>query len=323
MTPFKLEESKRTLSEYSFRQRVLQTAQEVLLYSLGAHKRNKQRPLLNNQDLLETATKERKTYGSTLSCVWEEAEETNDEIDESLFETHHPMHSCEEPADHHSRVDETIEIDDWSFAMDTTTSYALSESLSLSDYIVLSDTNDGISGPSGVRMEYDGEEECSYSILSGCDTVYSLNENNDDFSSKEDMEQKPVLFLSYCMAAKLGNARSKHHGQELPAEEQTAIEKVPNDAPSCNATVTNHWKKQKPNTEVVVNNYDCDEEEEEEDLFLSLYDAAKSGHGGNPATRFKGNSRTIHSFNGWGRHRRPNWSRKRRKECKKSRTWWW
>jgi len=55
-----------------------------------------------------------------------------------------------------------------------------------------------------------------------------------------------------------------------------------------------------------------------DDLWFSIYDAAKSGHGGRSSLKFRGNSKTTQrsSWGAWGNQRRPHWSRKRRKDYK-------
>lgn len=314
MKSSKLEHSKGVLSEYLFRRWLLETAEKILVSSLGADKKNKKRPFLNNEnhsEIIESIRNDENNYYSykynddalrpscSLLCVDEEGD---GEINENIFEKHDANVECE--SDSISRLKEAALDDEFSFS-EYTIGTTPSESISLRDFIFVSGDKE-----SWNHQGEDWEGDCSsYSLLSGCDSVYSLED--DDAKPRADM------VLSYCKVAKLGNQAPpplQRAATEFLDPESKSQQKYQSEENDVCATTTSA-------TSVAGSHRD----EDDYDDFWSDpdYDAAKSCHGGRVSSRFRGNSRTIPSVNGWGKHRRPNWTRKRRKECKKSRTYYW
>merc|ERR1711935_401116 len=177
----------------------------------------------------------------------------------------------------------------------------------------------GDSSPSwNQEVNWEGDEECSYSFLSGCETVYSLKDDDcgTDYSSCAVTKPEAGMVLSYCNAAKLGNSISKN--TSTPPTEWKEQQNGANHYCSTKSHKNDCFENKRNNKDTFSSkDYDnCYSYPDDNDLFCSLYDAAKSCHGGRVSSRFRGNNRTMPSWSGWGVYRRPNWTRKRRKEWK-------
>jgi len=146
MKSSKLEQAKRVFSEILFRKRLLETAEKLLLSSLDADKKNKRRPLLNNEDhseIIESIHREKFHFHSykynddrRLSCSLHCVDEEGDgETNENTFETHDALVACE--SDSFSRLKEEVLNDEFSFS-ECTVGTTPSESTSLCDYIFVS-----------------------------------------------------------------------------------------------------------------------------------------------------------------------------------------
>merc|ERR1712071_507892 len=124
------------------------------------------------------------------------------------------------------------------------------------------------------------------------------------------------MMLSYCNATKLGISAAKKvrespmQGLSSHAWTKEPAKTVPPQSLSACHIEARH---NKASNEDVRSGSDYDGDD---DGFVSIYEAAKSGHGGRLSSRFRGNCRTHRPACAWGNHRRPNWSRKRRKEQK-------
>lgn len=322
-------EASRVHSEHLFRRRLLKSAEDLLLMPMGSRKTIKPRPSLNNEDVFRISSRQKHSYRSfaSLPCVREEEEE---ETGEAIFESQEPTRnpSGDELDQETNNYSSQIEDDEFSFSLLTTASCAPSDTVSLCDYIYVSDEKDtdDLSLSSVPVLEENRDEEDSYSLLSGYNTVYSLD--NDDYQPITTLADKSDMILSYCMATKLGNSRSKH-AEEISLstnrEESKAKEQKDESSSDTMAYERNFTKKGNHDNESDTCGTNCylDQDEDDDDLFLCIYDAAKSSRGGRVASRFKGNPRISRTSSGWEIHRRPNWSRKRRKNWKQSRLRYW
>jgi len=203
------------------------------------------------------------------------------------------------------------------------------------EYIIVSDADESRSG-SGSN-ESDLWEECSsYSVLSGCETVHSLDDSNDTNVNAHTGER--TTMMSYCKAVKLGISVGKK-ARESPMEgavmvmtTSTSSRTFPHirlavDDPDSHKELSEEvsartlvFQKEYRDQKIGKQEGDRPEDsvdDDDNDAVLSIYDGAKSGHGGRSSLRFRGNCRTQCSYSGdWGYPRRPNWSRKRRKNNK-------
>merc|ERR1712224_630893 len=126
----------------------------------------------------------------------------------------------------------------------------------------------------------------SWSVLSGCESIASLN-------SSSSMASRG---LSYCEAAKLGSSRR-------------AAKTTKRYVNSFSRTIS---RKEAATTQAQQDQNSMDTDDD--DIVMFLYDGAKSCHGGKQSEKFRGSQRTIH-------HHRPNWTRKQRKAKKLAWTW--
>lgn len=314
------DDPKRVRSESLYRRRLLQSAEDLLLNPLGSHKKIQLKPVLNSEDLFYPGNN--RSF-ARLPCVREEQEEN----DEAVFEPILRNPSCHEldqgTSNDSARIEESTD-DEFSFSVLTGASNTPADSISLGDYIFVSEAQyvDELSLSSAAIVNENWEEEDSFSLLSGCDTIYSIDDHHSQ--TKNNVGTRPDMILSYSMATKLGNSRSKN-ATEVSLRTDRAPFKESKDESHCNtmSCKSNVTTKEIHGTEVDVCKSACyDEQDDDDDFFLSIYDAAKSCHGGRVAHRFKGNPRTSPTPDGWGINRRPNWSRKRRKEWKRSVRYW-
>ncbi len=315
-------EASRVHSEHLFRRRLLKSAEDLLLMPMDSHKKTKPRPSLNNEDVFQIPSHRGCSYRSfaSLPCVREEEEE---KTGEAIFESQEPTRnpSGDELDQETSNYSSQIEDDEFSFSLLTTASCAPSDTVSLCDYIYVSDAKDAddLSLSSVPVLKENRDEEDSYSLLSGCNTVYSLD--NDDYQPINTIGDKSDMILSYCMATKLGNSRSKH-AEEISFKAKEHKDESSSDTMAYERNFPKKGNHDKESDTCGTNSY-LDQDEDDDDLFLSIYDAAKSSHGGRVASRFKGNPRISRTSSDWEIHRRPNWSRKRRKKWKQSRLRYW
>ena len=321
------DDAMRAHSEYLFRRRLLKSANELLTIPLVSHKTTKLRPSLNNEDVFEVSSHDRNSYRSftSLPRVREDEEEEHGEaIFESLESARNPIgDELDHETNNYSSQIEASSDDEFSFSVLTTASRTPSDNISLCDFIYVSDAEDTdeLSLSSVPVMNENPDEEDSYSLLSGCDTVYSLD--NDDYETNHIVGDKASMILSCCMATKLGISRSKNAkkvslpNERAPFEAKEQKNQSCSDAIACERNLTKKGKHDKVFDTNRINSY-LDQDEEDDDLFLSIYDAAKSTHGGRVASRFKGNPRINWNSSRWETHRRPNWSRKRRRKWKRS-----
>lgn len=318
------DDATRAHSEYLFRRRLLKSANELFTIPLVSDKTTKLRPSLNNEDMFEVSSRDINSYRSfaSLPRVREDEEEEHGESLES------PRNPIGDELDHETENNYSSEIeassdDEFSFSILTIPSYSPSDNISLCDFIYVTDAEDTdeLSLSSVPVMNENQDEEDSYSLLSGCDTVYSLD--NDDFEINHIVGDKAGMILSYCMATKLGISRSKNTKKASLPNERAPFEVKEQKNESCSDTMayernlTKKGKHDKVFDTNRINSY-LDQDEEDDDLFLSIYDAAKSTHGGRVVSRFKGNPRITWNSSRWEPHRRPNWSRKRRRKWKRS-----
>jgi len=182
-----------------------------------------------------------------------------------------------------------------------------------SDYIIVfsADTEDGILLVSSSDAGKDYEEEaCSWSVLSECDTVDSMD---DDDLNDAVMEEEGVI--SYSKAVQLGISKAQNQQHEKakvvvattttmtmtttstvtsrPPSTQTPCEVVVVavvDLPNNQTRETSSSDKSSSSSFLRNNNNDDDGDNEDEDeddgILLSIYDGAKSGHGGKASLRF-------------------------------------
>jgi hypothetical protein len=181
---------------------------------------------------------------------------------------------------------------------------------SLSDYSIVSN-RDSFSISSEERQ---WEESSSFSLLSGCDTIYSLDNSN--YTGEE------TATMSYCKAVKLGISVTKK-AQKLNMDRTTTVLTTTSSdyqpGGLVNGLPKDALQKKLIECQTELLYSDVSNREDDDDQFiLSIYDAAKSGRGGRLSSQFQGNSRQSRrsSWGGWGNQRRSNWSRKRRKEIK-------
>lgn len=293
--------TRQILSKFALRRKMLKIAQQILVSSIrGTNNTRKRRlPVLNMEDSNDIiqSIRENNHYhpSSHLPCI----EETNEKVVEE------DEKSCRKSLLRESSSFSLVEsIDELSSSIYTANS-APSDTVSLGDYIVLSvneKNNEAClsCSSSWEKDEEDFGEECSYSLLSGCDSVYSFDIV---FTGKE--RATTTMVRSYCQVVKGGDAVSL--STKNAKKNKTEHEK------------RNPMELKYPEVNVASSNDQVGNiiGDDEDDLLWLLYDAAKSCHGGRVSTRFRGNSRAI-SRNPWKSYRRPNWSRKQRKEKKKS-----
>ena len=324
------------ISELVFCKQLLETAEKIMVNSLKVDKKYKQKPSLNNESHEEIIESIRYCDYNNTSChrPLSRVEEESDVLIDAIVEND-PRPCFETVESETSSSFSLLESldDEFSFSMDTTdtTLSNYTHSVSLCDYIVVSGLDEkeecGDSSPSwNQEVNWEDDEECSYSFLSGCETVYSLNDDDygTNYSSCVVAKPEADMVLSYCNAAKLGNSTPKN--TSTPPMERTATEwKEQQNGASYYCSTKSHKNdrfENKRNNKVTSScstsnfNDNCYSYSDDDDLFCSLYDAAKSCHGGRVSSRFRGNNRTMPSWSGWGVYRRPNWTRKRRKEWK-------
>jgi len=294
-------------SEITFRRRLLKVAERIVISAIASSQRKrsckKNRPILkqeNRNDIIRNVRYHRPSSSPRF-------EEEDKYVD--------PM--C---CDGIPRESASLRIDESSSTHTPT-------DISFCDYIV-------VSGRDEIHSTENQDEhldDCSYSVLSGCETIHSL----DDLSNAAE----ETTMLSYCKVVKLGISIAKRAARE-PFLERTAtsmamssatasldssnskivvknlpkrpLEKIPNRLSLRHDEYGNNLYNEKRG-----GHDDDDDDDDDDDVFLSIYDGAKSSHGGRSSSRFRGNSRTQRSSSGWGNQRRPNWSRKRRKEYKR------
>ena len=181
------------------------------------------------------------------------------------------------------------------------------------------------------RCDYESDE--SYSFLSGREAVQFLHHDGpgNDAEGAQPTTTLPMLLPSYCDVAKRGIAISV---QERPtftnSRSRTCTTKNPSRKPSSSTQpllssikeVVDNDKNSNTNTDAFVVDFGNDGDIDiHNPLFDSIRDAAKSGHGGKVSFRFKGDPRRDRTSSCWGNHRRPNWTRKRRKAHKNKYCW--
>jgi hypothetical protein len=209
--------------------------------------------------------------------------------------------------------------------------YSNSTEISHHEYVVVSD-RDGSFSTACEGSNW--EESSSFSVISGCETVHSLD---DPFGTEEGTR----AMLTYCKALKLGISVAKR-AKDQSTEKIVSAKSF--SSPTTSPILPNGQSWMVVNKDHLPNkssgkvstrlspcqNVHCshkngDDEkddpkycnDEDDDVIWSIYDGAKSGHGGRSSSRFRGSHRTQRSSShGWGNQRRPNWSRKRRKGYK-------
>jgi len=289
--------------ELIFRHRLLKIAERIVTSAIASSKRRrsckKDRPILqteNFDDIIGNVRYHRPYY----SPRFEEKDEYED-----------PMR-CD--------VTPRGSISLWT---DESTSTHTPTDISFCDYIVVSGQDESRS----IENQDEHWEDCSYSVVSGCDTMISL----DDMSNA----MNETTMLSYCKVTKLGISvakRVQETSKEGPAT-STAMASATTSPASRNIqmVVVDNLPAKEPLKKIsnqsslhrdqygnnTGNGKGGGHDDNDDDDFLSIYDGAKSNHGGRASIRFRGNARTQRSPSGWGNQRRPNWSRKRRKEYKR------
>jgi len=300
-------------SEIVFRQRVLQLAEQIVgsaIQSPSSKKRRYKKQTADYTDVVDGIRNRRVSHSPRLEAIDEDCDFSAQalSLDYECSPQAMPLEIVAQETDESSLSSSYTQIP---------------TDVSLSDYIVVSDgENSGITSNEDEYWEessfsvlsgceslqfpdvesYRREspsalEDSSFSVLSGCETVLSLDDRNNS-----GMEEKTAGVLSYCNALKLGTSPSKNETKAALLANPQA-----NDRPKLST-------RSKVHKERTVGKKSTDDGDDDDDWLWFVYDTAKSGHGGRPSSRFRGNSRTRKNW--WATHRRPNWSRKRRKEHK-------
>jgi hypothetical protein len=300
-------------SELVFRKRVLQVVEQIVasaIQSPSSKKRRYKKQTEDYTDVIDSIRNRRASHSLRLEVIDEDCD----------FSTQAVSLNCECSPQALPLEIVAQETDESS----SSTAYThIPTDVSLSDYILVSDGENSctasnedahweessfsiLSGCESLQFpdveSYRGEcpsalEDSSFSILSGYETEIYLDDRKNC-----GMEEKTAGVLSYCNALKLGTSQAKNETKAVLLANPPA-----NDRPKLSTRLT----VQKERT---FDKESTEDGDGDDDWLWFVYNATKSGHGGRRSSRFRGNSRNPK--NCWATHRRPNWSRKRRKEHK-------
>ena len=302
---------RRFVSELVFRERVMESAERIMSSTMASsrHRRRgrgiRRRPFLQLEDHNEILDDVR-YHMASYSLLYEDDDPKCCDLSPTTLPRENVSSGTDESPSTYSPTDRSL------------SNFIVVPTQDENPDFVLLPTRD-----ESPNTAYQGQhwEECSYSVLSGCETVHSINELSDAGECE-------IMMFSYCTAVKLGIAAAKRAKEQSleamalatfsPTSSIGGMVVEPKESTQKTlvrslASGDGHYYANESYGEKGDSPEDCDID----DVLWSIYDAAKSGHGGRLSSQFRGNSRTQRSsWYGGGEHRRPNWTRKRRKDHK-------